>query len=133
MSTSLARMSATAVTVGVTIVCYWLTFQPQRPFGPIPILLWLSIPFVAVGGLTLGAELSHQLPYTHRATTALAQIVSIALIQTVGIVVGWSVDPAFFDSDVIRTYYGVPLILGMPLIGIYHGVGWFRTRTTFSD
>lgn len=129
MFASSARITATAIAEGITVGCYGLTFQPQRPFGPIPILLWLSIPVVVIGGLTLGVELSHRFTRMQQVTTALAQLGSIALVQTCGMVVGWGLDPAFFDSGVVRTYYGVPLLLAIPLIVLYHLVGWVRNRS----
>ena len=129
MSVSSVRLAVTAVSVGVTAVCYGLTFQQRGSFGPIPILLWLSIPVVVVGGLALGGELGHKFSPTRRTTTALAQLVGIALVQTSGMVVGWSLAPAFFDHGVVRTYYGVPLLLGVPLVALYHLVGWLRVRS----
>lgn len=69
---------------------------------------------------------------SHRVATALARLANIAVIQTVGTVIGWRLDSGFFDLDVVRTGCGIPLVLATPVVVMYDAIGWPQTSETGS-
>lgn len=121
--------TVTVVAVGGVLLLFSGTFPPPRGHdagGP-PFLLFLSIPISAVGGLLLGAELSKfDTRLRHRPVVAAIQLLGIALIVTPAIAYLWLVAPDFFDLGVIRSYYGVPIAVGVVLVVFWHGIGLTR-------
>lgn len=114
----------------VTIGSYWLTFQPERPFGPVPILVLLADFIVGIGAIPLGTGIARRLSLTGRLPTFLAQVGSIAVFATLGIVVGYAADPSWWDVRLVQTYYELAFIYGTPLLGLSHLTGILNARLT---
>lgn len=121
---SVIRLGLVGSAIIATLLLFAGTFpQPEgHDVGGPPVLLWLSIPLSAAGGLLLGMELSKLSPrFRHRPIIASLQLVGVFLVVTPALIYGRVVAPQFFELSVIRSYYGVPIILGAVLVVVQHG------------
>lgn len=128
MPSSTRRLAIAAVSLIGTIAAYWFTFQPSRPFGPIPILIFLSCVLIAVGGLMLGRELGHRTGRTDRVTTAFFQVASLLCFATIGIGTGYLADPDWWDVGLVRVYYFLATAPGVLLVAVTHLGSLVRTK-----
>jgi hypothetical protein len=128
MPSSIVRLTIAAVALASNVAAYWFTFQPSRPLGPIPIFVLLSSLIIAVGGLLLGRELSHQTGRTDRLATAILQLASLLCFATIGIGTGHLADPDWWDFGVTRVYYFAALAPGVLLVAVSHLGSLIRTK-----
>lgn len=108
---------------------FYISLQPERPLGPLPIFVWLSDVLVGFAALYLGHEVTQRTSRTDQLSLLVAQLGCIGFMLTFGMLAGYIADPDWWESSVILTLYFQAYMIGTPILVVYHIIYAYRQRT----